>query len=73
MTTQALPPRLEDAVREVDENQPETALDAPLIEITVPHDPSLEQMMRIVEVSGTLDFWDDPREDIYSLDDGEPL
>ena len=29
--------------------------------------------MRIVEVSGTLDFWDRPEEDIYSLEDGEPV
>lgn len=29
--------------------------------------------MRIVEVSGTLDFWDRPEEDICCLEDGEPV
>ncbi len=29
-------------------------------------DPTIEQMMAIVEVSGVLDFWDRPEEDIYS-------
>ena len=23
--------------------------------------------------SGTLDFWDDPNEDIYTFEDGEPV
>jgi len=23
--------------------------------------------------SGTLDFWDDPEEDIYTFEDGEPV
>jgi len=23
--------------------------------------------------SGTLDFWDDPTEDIYTFEDGEPI
>lgn len=35
-------------------------------------DPTIAQMMRAVELSGTLDFWQDPREDIYTLDDGDP-
>ena len=37
-----------------------------------PSDPTLEQRMRIVEVSGTLDFWDRAEEDIYSPEDGDP-
>ena len=43
----------------------------------VGRDPALARgdmyRMRIVEVSGTLDFWDRPEEDIYSLEDGEPV
>ena len=35
--------------------------------------PTSDQRMLIVEASGTLDFWDRPEEDIYSLDDGEPV
>lgn len=38
-----------------------------------PSDPTSDQLMRIVEVSGLLDFWDDPREDIYTLEDGDPV
>ena len=38
-----------------------------------PSEPTSEQRMRIVEASGTLDFWDRPEEDIYSLEDGEPV
>jgi len=37
-----------------------------------PADPTSEQMMRLVETSGVLDFWDDPDEDIYTREDGEP-
>ena len=36
-------------------------------------DPSPEQAMCLVEVGGVLDFWDDADEDVYSLDDGEPI
>lgn len=36
-------------------------------------DPTPMQILRAVEVSGVLDFWDDPSEDIYSLEDGEPV
>ncbi len=35
--------------------------------------PTIDQRMKIVEQSGVLDFWDDPREDIYTLDDGEAV
>ena len=38
----------------------------------VPAEPTGKQRMRIVEVSGTLAFWDRPEEDVYSLNDGEP-
>ncbi len=36
-------------------------------------EPTSEQRMRLVELSGTLDFWDRPEEDVYSLEDGEPI
>ena len=29
--------------------------------------------MRSLEQSGTFDFWKEPGEDIYSLEDGEPV
>ena len=38
----------------------------------LPSDPTSEQQMRMVEVSGALDFWEKPGENIYSLEDGEP-
>lgn len=41
--------------------------------ITAPPDPTPAQRIAIVEVSGTLDFWDHPEEDIYSEDDGTPV
>jgi hypothetical protein len=28
---------------------------------------------RLCRSSGTLDFWDDPAEDIYTFEDGEPI
>jgi hypothetical protein len=30
-------------------------------------------MMRLAETGGAFDFWNDPGEDIYSMDDGEPV
>ncbi len=60
--------------REVTENEPETSSSALRVHGTnVPEDPTPEQIMRLVELSGTLDFWDRPEEDIYSLGHGEPL
>ena len=38
-----------------------------------PEDPTGEQQMKIVEVSGTLDFWNRSEEDGYTHDDGEPV
>ena len=39
----------------------------------VPEDPTVEQRMIVVEASGALSFWDHPDEDVYSLEDGEPV
>jgi len=63
--------QLDSADRHFEEGEPETTFDAHLVEL--PADPTTEQLMRTVEASGTLDFWDDPREDIYTVEDGEPL
>ena len=41
--------------------------------VTGASDPTSEQLMRIVEQSGTLDFWDNPAEDLYSEEDGRPV
>jgi len=35
-----------------------------------PSDPSSEQRMRAIELSGSLEFWNRPEEDVYTLDDG---
>jgi hypothetical protein len=36
-------------------------------------DPSAAQRMRLIEASGTVSFWDDPEEDVYDPEDGEPV
>jgi hypothetical protein len=36
-------------------------------------DPTSEERHKLLETSGTLDFWNDPAEDVYSEDDGEPI
>ncbi len=38
-----------------------------------PSEPTPRQWMRLVEMSGTLDFWNDPDEDIYTPEDGQPI
>jgi len=38
-----------------------------------PEDPTVTQMMLLTEMSGTLDFWNHPDEDIYGPEDGEAL
>ena len=38
-----------------------------------PSEPTSEQRMRLLESSGALDFWSAPEEDIYSIDDGDPI
>lgn len=63
------------APRVIVEDEPETSsINQPItIPLKPPADPSAEQRMRAMEVSGALDFWDRPEEDIYTLDDGEPV
>lgn len=38
-----------------------------------PADVSTRDWMRLAEGGGAFDFWHEPGEDIYTLDDGEPL
>lgn len=38
-----------------------------------PCEPSRVQWMRIQETSCAFDFWNRPEEDIYTIDDGEPV
>ncbi|MCH8806643.1 MAG: hypothetical protein IH986_11205 [Planctomycetes bacterium] len=60
--------------RRLDENEPLTASTSTHVVISnIAADPTPEQSMRIVEVSGTLDFWDREEENIYTADDGEPV
>jgi hypothetical protein len=59
--------------RDLDDEETQTTVMYASICYTVPADPTPEQMMRAVESSGTLEFWDDPAEDIYSPEDGQPL
>ncbi len=60
--------------KELIEDEPvTTAMNRPIhFVLGAASDPTSEQRMRIVEVSGTLDFWDRPEEGIYSLSDGDP-
>ena len=65
---------MKDDIREAGEEQPETSIgNAIFIPVSAPSDPTCKQSMRLVEQSGVLRFWDDPAEDIYTDDDGEPL
>ena len=59
--------------RTIGEDEPLTSWVSPFVFVSAPADPTSDQRMLIVEASGTLDFWDRPEEDIYSLDDGEPV
>ena len=59
--------------REVHEDEPETRGDSTYACYAIPDDPTPGQLMRAVEVSGVLDFWDREEEDIYTLEDGESV
>jgi len=49
--------------------------DAVIVEEVFPEpaDPTLKQSVRLIELSGVLDFWENPEEDIYNPNDGEPI
>lgn len=38
-----------------------------------PPDLTTDEMMQAIEASGTLDFWNDPEEDIYNKQDGNDV
>lgn len=41
--------------------------------IVHPEDASTIDQMNAIEVSGTLDFWNDPGEDLYTENDGDAV
>jgi hypothetical protein len=41
--------------------------------VVFPSEANTIDQMNVVEVSGTLDFWNDEAEDIYKRDDGPSL
>ena len=43
------------------------------IRIYPPAEPTVEQRMKLIDSSGTLDFWNRPEEDGYTENDGEPI
>ncbi|MBN2560407.1 MAG: hypothetical protein JXQ75_05695 [Phycisphaerae bacterium] len=56
------------------EEQAETTRENVVLQVIPdPSDPTQKQYLRLVELSGALDFWDNPAEDVYSLEDGEAL
>jgi hypothetical protein len=59
--------------REVHEDEPETRNRSWYARCGIPDDPTSDQLMRAVEVSGVLDFWDREEENIYTLEDGESV
>lgn len=67
---------VEHMTRSLDDDAPDmiTTYDAiSLPPIFVPSEPTATQRMLIVEASGTLDFWNDPEEDVYKSDDGQDV
>jgi hypothetical protein len=59
--------------RKIIEDEPQTRGGGAALTISYPPDPAPEQFLRLAETSGTLDFWDEPEEDIYGPDDGTPV
>lgn len=41
--------------------------------IVHPADASTVDQMNVIEISGTLDFWNDPAEDVYTEKDGDAV
>ncbi len=40
-------------------------------EVSAPCDPTQGQRHALIELGGSFGFWDDPAEDVYTMDDGE--
>lgn len=43
------------------------------IDVHIPDELPTEVMMKLAENSGSFDFWNDRGEEVYSVDDGEPV
>ena len=61
--------------REVDvaDLRTETRHVGPFPTFVHPPDPTAGERMKIIEASGTLAFWDDDGEDIYTENDGDAV
>lgn len=61
--------------REAVRDESETAASPGIIYVPAPppSDPTSEQYLRAIETSGVVSFWERPEEDVYSLEDGEPV
>ncbi len=61
-------------VKEIGDEQVETTMGNVVTQqFPNPPDPSEKQHLRLIELSGVLDFWENPKEDIYTPEDGEAL
>ena len=56
-----------------EELRTETSYEGSSSTIMYPSDATTDDQMNIVEASGTLDFWNDPAEDVYSENDGDAV
>lgn len=61
-----------EAEAEVSETLTDASDSATLVINEAPIDPGEAQILRAVEQCGAFDFWLDPSEDCYTLEDGEP-
>jgi hypothetical protein len=55
------------------EEPADTIVEAAVPMVRIPTEPDDAQTLRLIECSGSLDFWNRPEEDGYTADDGEPL
>ena len=63
---------MRDDFREAETLQSETTGEKGVLRI-FQSEPTAKQRMRLIELSGVLDFWDNPSEDVYSVEDGDPI
>jgi hypothetical protein len=61
------------AVVEDDEVQTEPIYPRACKTIMHPSDVDIQDQMNVVEASGTLDFWNDPAEDVYDESNGDAV
>ena len=36
-------------------------------------DLPVDELLRVAQAGGAFDFWNDPEEDIYTMEDGKPV